>query len=167
MAEAQTASPAKALPIAKILGLVFAAVNVGVLGGGLFYIFTQTVGYEPPSLSETQALRQLADFHKKLEDQPAIYTMDPLSTNLDGVPRRLVRVQISLEMLDEEGFEEVMNLGAGARDSLMRLLNAKSFEELASVQGKLHLKNQIIAQMNGYMKRGVVKQVYFSDFVVQ
>ena len=167
MSDAPAASPAKPLPVGKILGMAFAAINLAVVGGGLFFIFTMTVGYEPPNLSEEQALRQLAEFHSKLEDRPAIYTMEPLNTNLDGVPRRLVRVQISLEMLDEEGFEEVMNLGAGARDSLMRLLNGKTFEELASVQGKLQLKNQIIAQMNSYMKRGVVKQVYFSDFVVQ
>jgi flagellar FliL protein len=153
--------------LGKILGFVFAAINLSAMGAGAFYIYTQTMGYEAPSTSDSQALRELAEFRKTLQQQPAVFTMDPLSTNLDGVPRRLVRVQISLEMLDEEGFEEVLDLGAGARDAIMRILNSKVYTDLESVQGKLQLKNQIIAQLNSAMKRGVVRQVYFNDFVIQ
>ena len=36
-----------------------------------------------------------------------------------------------------------------------------------TVQGKLHLKNQIIAELNNELKKGVVKNVYFSELVVQ
>jgi flagellar FliL protein len=166
--EAKTESSAKPpMNLGKVLGLVFAVLNIGAMGAGAFYIYTQTLGLETPSTSDSQALRELAEFRKTLQREPAVYTMDPLSTNLDGVPRRLVRVQISLEMLDEEGFEEVLNLGAGARDAIMRILNAKVYNDLESVQGKLQLKNQIIAQLNSAMKRGVVRQVYFNDFVIQ
>jgi flagellar FliL protein len=49
----------------------------------------------------------------------------------------------------------------------MRILNGKTFEDVETVQGKLHLKNQIVAQLNSELKKGVVKNVYFSELVVQ
>ncbi len=167
MSEAASAGAATPKNFGKILALAFAIFNLAGLGGAAFFVYTQTIGYEPPHMSEDQALRDLESFRKSLQLHPAIYTMEPLSTNLDGIPRRLIRVQISLEMLDEQGFEEAVNLGAGARDAVMRILNAKSYTDLETVQGKLQLKNQIIAQLNSGMKRGVIRQVYFNDFVIQ
>ncbi len=164
--EAKPSSPSSS-KLGKLFGPVFFGINLAILGGVVFYIYTQTLGFEPKSLSEQQALHELEEFHKELDTKPAVYTMDTLTTNLDGIPRRLVRLQISLEMLDQNGFEEAVELGAAARDSLMHLLNSKTYDELETVQGKLQLKNQILAQLNGYMKRGVVRQVYFNDFVIQ
>jgi flagellar FliL protein len=167
MSEEKAAAPKAKPNFAKILGFAFAGLNLAVLGAGTFLVYTQTIGYQDPKVTNEEALRQLAEFHEKMESQPAMYNMDPLTTNLDGIPRRLVKVQMSLEMLDQEGFEEVINVGAGARDAIMRIMNATTYEDLETVQGKLQLKNQIIAQLNGLMKRGVVRQVYFSDLVVQ
>ena len=70
-------------------------------------------------------------------------------------------------MLDEEGYEEVINLGPEARDSIVRILNEKRFGDVETVQGKLHLKNQIASELNVFLQQGVVKNVYFSDFVIQ
>ena len=93
--------------------------------------------------------------------------MDPFNTNLEGVPRRLVRMEVNLEMLDQEGFEEVITKSPQARDSIMRLLNGKTFNDVETVQGKLHLKNQIMGDLNAFLEKGIVKNVYFTEFVVQ
>jgi flagellar FliL protein len=93
--------------------------------------------------------------------------MAPFNTNLDGVPRRLIRVELSLEMMDEEGYEEVIGIVPQARDSIMRILNSKTFSDIESVQGKLHLKNQVVADLNASLRKGVVKNVYFNELVVQ
>ncbi|MGZ3722840.1 MAG: flagellar basal body-associated FliL family protein [Bdellovibrionales bacterium] len=49
----------------------------------------------------------------------------------------------------------------------MRILNGKAFNDVETVQGKLHLKNQIISDLNQSLKKGVVKNVYFNELVVQ
>ena len=153
--------------LGKILGLVFFVVDLLIVGGGAFLVYTSTIGYEKPSISNEELNKEIEAFHKTLQNNPIMYTMDTFNTNLEGVPRRFLRVQVSLEMLDEEGYEEVIGLGAEARDSIVRILNTKRYTEIDSVQGKLHLKNQITAQINSFLQRGVVKNVYFSDFVVQ
>ena len=150
-----------------LLLLVFVLLNLGVLGGGAYFVYKNTLGYKKKVTSEEIAQRELASFEERLSEGPVLFTMDPFNTNLNGVPRRLIRVQMSLEMLDAQGFEEVVGLGAQARDRVVQILNHKQFDDIESVQGKLHLKNQIIAQLNSFLDKGVVQNVYFSDFVIQ
>lgn len=153
--------------IKKILTYVFMGLNLCVLGAGSYLVYVSTLGVQHKSLSEEQATRELAAFEDKLRGEPVLYNMAPFDTNLDGVPRRLIRVKLSLEMMDEEGYEEVIGISPQARDSIMRILNGKSFTDVETVQGKLHLKNQIVAELNHALRKGVVKNVYFSELVVQ
>jgi len=165
MAEEASEKPPR--DIKKILTYAFMGMNLIVLGVGSYLVYMSTLGVKPKSLSNEQAERELASFEETLRGDPVLYNMAPFNTNLDGVPRRLIRLELSLEMMDEEGYEEVIGISPQARDSIMRILNGKSFTDVETVQGKLHLKNQIVAELNGSLKKGVVKNVYFSELVVQ
>ena len=151
----------------KILGLVFMLLNFVVLGAGAFLVYSSTIGYTPPQVSNEDLNKEIEEFRKSLQGKPIVYTMETFNTNLRGVPRRYVRMQVNLELLNEEGYEEVIGLGAEARDSIVKILNGKKFHEIESVQGKLHLKNQISESLNSFLEKGVVKNVYFSKFAVQ
>lgn len=165
MAEEQSAKPAK--DFKKILTFAFIALNLSVLGAGTYLVYVSTLGVQEKSLSNEQAERDLASFEEKLRGDPVLFTMSPFNTNLEGVPRRLIRMEVSLEMMDEEGYEEVIGEVPHTRDSIMRILNAKTFTDVETVQGKLQLKNQIVAELNSTLKKGVVKNVYFNELVVQ
>ena len=151
----------------KILALAYVALNLGAMGIGSYLVFVSTLGYTSPSVSSEELNREISAFHQTLLEKPMTYTMETFNTNLTGLPRRLIRLEVNLEMLDAEGFEEIINLGAKGRDSIVRIINGKTYDDLETVQGKLHLKNEIIAQLNGQLARGVVKNIFFSDFVVQ
>jgi flagellar FliL protein len=166
MADAAEA-PKPSRDIKKLLTFAFMGLNIIVLGMGTYLVYMSTLGVENKKLSNEQAERELASFEESLRGDPVLYTMTPFNTNLDGVPRRLVRLELSLEMMDEEGYEEVIGIVPQARDSIMRILNGKTFTDVETVQGKLHLKNEIVAELNGELKKGVVKNVYFSELVVQ
>src|SRR5579871_3048780 len=151
----------------KLMTFLFMGMNLLVLGVGAYLVYVSTLGVENKKISNEEAERELETFEKSLRGDPVLYTMAPFNTNLDGLPRRLVRLELSLEMMDEEGYEEVIGIVPQARDSIMRILNSKTFSDVETVQGKLHLKNQIVAELNSTLKRGVVKNVYFSELVVQ
>ena len=151
----------------KIFTFVFMGLNLAGLGLGSYLVYSATLGAQSKSLSNLQAERELASFEETLRGDPVLYTMSAFNTNLDGVPRRLIRLDLSLEMMDEEGYEEVIGIVPQARDSIVRILNAKSFDDVETVQGKLHLKNQIVAELNASLNKGVVKNVYFNELVVQ
>lgn len=164
----------KKLPTALILQIVFAVVNLGVTGLGAYWVYSATLGWNPPQINETELAAQ-RDAEAALKDQkgeeagPLVYTMDKFTVNLAGEPKRQIRIEVNLEMLGKDGFEEIMNSDkrAKARDMIVRLLNDKTFGDLESIQGKLFLKDRIATEINGFLDEGVVKDVYFSDFVVQ
>lgn len=153
--------------LGKILGILFALVNLAGVSVGAFLVFVSTVGYHEKVSSEKELNEEMEKFRQSLQQKPVMYTMETFNTNLDGIPRRLIRMEVSVEMLDEEGFEEVISMGAEARDAIVRILNSTSYQDIETVQGKLQLKNRMIADLNGFLDKGVVRNVYFSDFVVQ
>ena len=137
------------------------------MGGGVYLVWASTLGVKSATTTEKEAKVEVEKFEESLRGDPVLYAMEPFNTNLDGVPRRLVRMEVNLEMLDEEGFEEVINKSPQARDSIMRILNGKTFNDVETVQGKLSLKNQIMGDLNAFLDKGIVKNVYFTEFVVQ
>ncbi len=164
----------KKLPVALILQAVFALVNLGVTGLGAFWVYSATIGWHAPEITEESLEAQKEAEEAKLaasgaETGPLVYTMDKFTVNLAGEPKRTIRLEVNLEMLGKEGFEEIINSDnrAKARDSIVRILNGQTFGDLESIQGKLFLKDRIATDVNSLLDRGVVKDVYFSEFVVQ
>lgn len=166
MAESSTQEKPK-LDFKKILGLVFVVLNFTVVGGGAFLVYSGTLGHQSPKATEEELNSEMVKLRKILDEPPVMYSMDIFNTNLDGLPRRFVRVELSVEMYNKEGFEELVTLGGESRDAITRILNSKKYEQIETVQGKLQLKNEVIAHLNDALKRGVVKNIYYTKFQVQ
>ncbi|UYL09728.1 flagellar basal body-associated FliL family protein [Bdellovibrio sp. SKB1291214] len=167
MAESQEGqAPAKPKNTGMILQIVFAVINLTVMGGGAYMVYASTMGWESPVINEESAQRELAST-EETELAPMVYTMDKFTVNLTGEPKRTIRLEVNLQMLGKDGFEEVMEPEnrAKARDKIVRILNEEGFSDLESIQGKLFLKDKIASQVNGILHKGVVKDVFFSDFV--
>jgi flagellar FliL protein len=140
------------------------------MGGGAYLVYASTMGWENPKITEEDASRELASVSSgEAELAPMVYTMDKFTVNLGGEPKRTIRLEVNLQMLGKDGFEEVMEPEnrAKARDKIVRVLNDQVFNDLESIQGKLFLKDKIAMEVNGILHKGVVKDVFFSDFVVQ
>lgn len=169
---------------------VFALVNLSVVGGGAYLVYASTMGWHPPTMTEKSLRAQRAPASVKpeakaeaaaegehgaaagpQEDIPApfLQKLDTFTVNLNGEPKRVIQLEVSLEMLNEESYEEVMDVMRvpKIRDRIVGILNDKSFPDLESIQGKLFLKDRISSEVNGILDKGVVKDVYFSKFVVQ
>jgi Flagellar basal body-associated protein len=168
-AKEQGGAPAKPKNTGMILQLVFAVINLAVMGGGAYLVYASTIGWNSPSISEEQVETEMASTAEHGEMAPLIYTMDKFTVNLEGEPKRTIRLEVNLQLLGADGFEEVMEPEnrAKARDQIVRILNEKNFSELESIQGKLFLKDKIASEVNQLLRKGVVKDVFFSDFVVQ
>ena len=170
MAEAnEQKAPSKPKNVGKILQLVFAVVNLSVVGVGAYMVYASTIGWAHPKITEEAMAEELSSTASEADVAPLIYTMDKFTVNLGGEPKRTIRLEVNLQMLGKDGFEEIMEPGnrAKARDRIVKLLNDNSFSNLESIQGKLFLKDKIAFEGNSILTSGVVKDVFFSDFVVQ
>lgn len=166
---AEESSPKESIvsKVTKLLLPLAIFFNVAVLGVGTYLVFANTIGFETPKITEEVEEVELASTLEEMESDVILYRMDEFTVNLAGHPRRAIRFEIALEMLDEKGFEEVVQLGAVARDSIVRILNEKKFQDIEGIQGKLLLKDQIATNLNSFLKEGVVKDILFTEFVVQ
>lgn len=151
----------------KILKGLALLANFGVMLGGLYVVYYVKIGYQRPVMNEETETAAHQEKQGLLAEQPVLYSFEPFTVNLRGRPRKIVQASIQLEMLNEQGYEEAVNVNPVARDKIVRIFNAKSFEDIESIQGKLFLKDQILTTMNQILKTGSVKEVYFSEFIVQ
>ena len=192
MAEAKAeAAPAKKMDPKFIGILLFAVINIAVMGGATFLIFKNTLGWNPPVVRESD-LRKLLDEHHKAIDQSAEagqnkadntvppslvlpsfdelqIKLDPFTANLDGEPRRMIKIGLTLKVLDEKSYEEVLDPARFPRvkDSVLSVLQKTQFSDIESLQGKLFLKDRILKEINPLLVQGVVREVYFNELVVQ
>lgn len=170
MAEKKEAeAEAKPKNMGMILTAVFAVLNLVVVGGGAYMVYASTLGWHSPKLTEEMLETEMASKSEDERYAPYIFTMDKFTVNLGGEPKRTIQLELSLQMLGKEGYEEIMSPDsrAKARDKIVRVLNEKTFSDLESIQGKLFLKDTIAMEVNSILTEGVVKDVFFSDFVVQ
>ncbi|MFZ3229748.1 MAG: flagellar basal body-associated FliL family protein [Pseudobdellovibrio sp.] len=153
--------------IKKVVLALFVTVNFACLALGSYWAYMATLGYEPATLTEAK-LRQPASIADKFVGASMVYTMDKFVVNLSGMPKRTIRLQVNLDMIGPESFQEIMDLEnrAKARDKIVRVLNEKTFDDLESIQGKLFLKDRIVEEVNKVLDKGLVKDVYFTDFVM-
>ena len=49
---------------------------------------------------------------------------------------------------------------------MSKVWNDSTVDELETIQGKLFLKDKIVAEVNQILDKGLVKDVYFTDFVM-
>lgn len=167
MAEAELADQPKKRDVRKILSIAFTLLNFLIVGGGAYLVYAGTLGHEYQSTTNNELMREIASLRASLQTKPVIYQLDAFNTNLEGLPRRFIRLEMAVEMYDQEGFEEIVTSGGETRDSIMRIVNSKRLQDIDTVQGKLALKSELMAKINQQLNRGVVKDLYFTKFQVQ
>lgn len=195
--QADKKSEKKPLPVMLILQILFAVVNLGIVGGGAYLTYISTLGWRHPSITERSlraAARKVASVNTSKEKGqeeaaapaegekaeasvahgasehdagPLLYKLEKFTVNLEG--SRMISLEVNFELLNEESFEEVMEITKlpKIRDRIVAILNEKNFSDIESLQGKLFLKDRIASEVNGLLDEGVVKDVYFSEFVVR
>lgn len=97
-----------------------------------------------------------------------MYPLDTFTVNLlSESGRRYLKVEMNLEIDGQELSPELDTKKPVFRDIIIRILSSKSLEEISTIKGKEKLKEQIVEELNMRLKDGKVKNVYFTDFVVQ
>jgi flagellar protein FliL len=97
-----------------------------------------------------------------------MFPLDTFTVNLlSESGRRYLKCEINLEMEGEELSPELETKKPVFRDIIIRILSSKSLEEISTAKGKEKLKEQIVNDLNMRLKDGKVRNVYFTDFVVQ
>ena len=162
--EEQQSSPKK-LPVKWII-IVLAVI---VMAGGGFAGWTM-VKEQPPTETVADEGKAEEKIPKTLPETEVglIFIMDPFVVNLsDPGGKRYLKSKIELEYFGDQVHQELTARLPQLRDVILLHLSSKMLDEIQSVDGKIELKNALIKRINQVLKAGNIKNLYFTQFVIQ
>lgn len=136
---------------------IAAVVLLGAGGTAAFFVFRS----EPAEDSEPQ----------EAAETPGIVSMDTFLVNLRSAQGdRFAKVELQLTVTPAWAASAVSEdalLSAKLRDRVLTLLTSKEAEDLLSPVGKEGLRRELKASLNPLLPDGEIREVLFSNFVVQ
>ncbi len=97
-----------------------------------------------------------------------IWDMGALIVNLmDGSGERYLKVTIKVETTTKECSSELNTLKPKILNDMLDLLSSKKYTDIVGYDGKQQLRDEIMLRLNNYLSMGRVKQIYFTEFVIQ
>lgn len=93
--------------------------------------------------------------------------METFLVNLAGTRGgKLVKMNIELEVDGNAVMAEIDKRKPQIRDKVIILLSSKNYDFMSSKEGKLALRNEIKEVINEFLVSGKIKNIYFTDLVV-
>ena len=151
----------KKLVLMGLLGLL-------VVGGGAGF-FLMSGGEKKVKSEDVHAE---AEAEAEQEADPGfigpVIDLEPFVLNLaDRDQLRYLKVAIKLQLdRPQEETDFTVKLPA-IRDALLVLLTSKESRSLRTVDGKMLVRDEIGGRVNTIMKKGKIRQVFFTDFIIQ
>ena len=154
--------PAKKFPLKwVIIGVV-----VLVLAGGGYVGWTM-LGPQP-DLPGPDGGKPPATAAVEESEVGVMFDMDPFVVNLNETGgKRYLKSKIEIEFVGEEVRKELTNRLPQLRDVILLHLSSKTLDEIRNVDGKIELKNALIKRINQVLKQGKIRNLYFTQFVIQ
>ena len=128
---------------------------IGIIGGGGLYIFKGGKSSSSPAVAA-----------KKTDSVSVLVAMDPFILNLAD-PGRFLKMTLQFEVTNAAGGQLVAMKKPQLRDAIITLLGSKTVDDITSADGKMQLKDEMILRANQALGQPVVKNVYFTEFVMQ
>lgn len=99
---------------------------------------------------------------------PQFVSIDSFVVNVsDGENGRFLKVKIDLEVSSAEVGQELEQRMPQVKDIMIGLLSSQNANAVRSMEGKDQLREQVLTRLNAVVRTGVVRQVLFTEFVVQ
>lgn len=147
-----------------IIGVVILVLTGGGYVAWDFLSAERFLGRDNPQIGETGHSTAEA----KDEKFGIIYKMEPFIVNLlDRDGKRYLKTTIGFEVENRDIKNELTQHTPQLRDAILLLLTSKSFEDISKPEGKLLLKNELIARINQILPGAGVRTLYFTEFIVQ
>ena len=151
---------------------------MGMIGGGFFLMWKQmSAAVAQVQQNGNQGDGQVQEAVQPEEEEVSIgplYKLDTMIVNLaDHGGKRYLRVTMEMELKTGEGSEDSEFTGEidkrlpQLRDTILMILPSKQYADISTTAGKIALRDEIMAKLNSFLKKGQINTIYFTEFVVQ
>lgn len=80
--------------------------------------------------------------------------------------RKLAKINMEFEVSNLEVQAEIDQLKPRIKDMVIMIVSDKSFAEISTKEGKDGLRDEIRTQVNLFLTKGEIKNVYFTEFIL-
>ena len=159
--------PKKSLKLLLIGGVSLAAL---LLIGGVvtFFFLSSSPPGSPEKASFMGKIKGMVSGGGKSPETSAaaIHKMDPFLVNLAD-PGQLRYLKVTLHVETPLAGEEYEKRLPQLRDSVLSILSSKYFKDILTSEGKNVLREEIKEKMNQLLVETKVRNIYFTEFVIQ
>lgn len=149
-----------------LLAVINMAVVMGV--GAMLYLGQKKKEAEPGIDDVIKGEHEQMGKEEQAKDY--IGKLVPLETFLVNVSgsrgRKLVKMNMELEVSNAEVQEEVEKIKPKIRDYIIIIASSKTFNEISTREGKDALREEIKNQINLFLTKGQINKVYFTEFIL-
>jgi flagellar FliL protein len=148
----------KKVPINIIIIIIL---GLCLIGGGVFV-------WKSGLFSKGADESGIESGNKEKEQIGPILSLDTFIVNLIGERNKnYLKAKIELELDSERTIVEINKRLPQIRDSILTLLSSKSSSDINTLEGKYQLRAEILTSINQFLKTGKIKNIYFTDFIIQ
>jgi flagellar FliL protein len=140
---------------------------LGAVGAGFYVIWSKISNLTPPAQATENAGAPAEDGEAASQVGPILDLKTFIVNLADEDMQRFLKTSISVEMDSDEGLEEANQRLPQIKDHIVTLLPTKTSAEILSAEGKQVLRSQIVEGLNGFLSKGRITSLYFTDFVIQ
>lgn len=145
-----------------IVGLVLFLL-MGTMGAGFFVLWNKIS--QIPQHSASAGAMPVEEEETTIGP---LYHLDTMIVNLaDQGGKRYLRVTMALEVSEQEVVATLENRLPQVRDAVLSILPTKTYDDVSTTDGKIALRIEVMEKINSLLARGNVKNLYFTEFVVQ
>lgn len=156
--EEQVPEKKKSSALKWIIIAVIAVVILGGGGAGAYFFFFKSHS-SAVEKKQAEAAKPVAAI---------FWSLDPFIVNLmDNEGERYLKIVMQFELADQFAVEELNVIKPKVRDSILDLLSSKTYKEMMDPLGKQRLRDEIALRASGYLTKGKILKVYFTEFVIQ
>jgi flagellar protein FliL len=142
-----------------------------LIGGGVAFFLLSSSSSSPDSSEGASFTGKIKGIfsggEKKPETLPiATHKMDPFLVNLAD-PGQLRYLKVTLHVETPTKAEEYEKKLPQLRDSVLGILSSKQFKDILTSDGKNVLREEIKGAMNQILVEAKVRNIYFTEFVIQ
>lgn len=144
-------SSQKTITLAHVLIFLFLLLEIG--GIAAWKLLMTDAGSIPEETRESVAM--------------VSYPLDTYTLNLaqrSGTSNRSLKLGVMLGITTQAQAASMDEWKPLLNDSALMLLSGKTYEDLATVEGKRLLKQELLTRMKQILGEGVVQDIYFSEF---
>ena len=153
----------------KILDLIFSVINLaGVLGGLGVFIYIEYIYKRPLVDNDVEFLKLSEAARRQTYFKP--YSMGKMIINLHTptpVKLRFLNVETFIQPFLETQIPQLEKNKSALTDILIRVAGKMEIGELNTLAGRILLEDRMKKEINSYLRKSVVKKIYFTTFVMQ